>query len=362
MFENMIIPIAIGVVVFLIVIVLIVMTVSKNKKKKNNAVNTANIPQRPVVRVAQQPQQPKQVVEQKVVTNVPVKQVNTKAAPQTVVKKETTISSEPAVNTVVNEAETVLDDIQNIIGDHKVTTPEVKEESMGLDEKGRPKRIVENTKIDIDLTDEKAKENVILKLKTPSNKKTPYKVKPPVVKDTPGEHADVTINEAMEEKDEPKYDQIPEYVDPRTIKENGVDAEVTEGIALEENKASEIDVFDDTHKEENLPLTNEEGEIVEEIKATPLEEVYEYDPEDDEIEETKEEVKETKPVQTNYEVDENYSKTEILDVSEIDAAMEKRRRIAEVTEEEIFKYIAEMQDSLIDEAESYIEEMKSKVR
>ena len=371
MFENMIIPIAIGVVVFLIVIVLIAMAVSKNKKKK--VVSNNNIPPQPVVKVMPNNVSQKRLqeapVEQKVVTNAPVKQINTQTVvKQTVVQpvKHEVVSEQPEVNTVVNEAENVLDDIKNIIGDHQVTTEPEKQESMGLDEKGRPKRIVENTKIDIDLTDEKAKEDVILKLKTPSNKKTPYKVKPPVVKDTPGEKAEVTINEAMDEPDEPKYDKIPDYVDPRTIKENGVDAEVTEGVALEENKASEIDVFDDTHKEEKLPLTNEQGEYVEEVKSTPLHEEYEYDPEDDEIEETKEEVKEevkeeTKP-QTNYEVDENYSKTEILDVSEIDAAMERRRRIAEITEEEIFKYIAEMQDSLIDEAENYIEEMKSKAR
>ena len=341
---DMFIPIAIVVVVVLIVIVLIAMAITNKKGKKEISLGTPV--SNPVIPKTQTPVNNNQVLK-------PISPVEQK----TVVNQQPVVTNtRPEVNSVVNEAENVLDDIQNIIGDHQVTTNTINTR----DEKGRPKRIVENTKIDIDLTDEKAKEDVILKLKKPSNKKTPYKVKPPVVKDTPGEHAEVTINEAMDEPDEPKYDKIPEYVDPKTIKENGVDAEVTEGVALEEDKKSEIDVFDDTHKEENKPLTNEEGEQVEEIKAIPLHEEYEYDPEDDEVEETKEEVQENTPT-TNYEVDENYSKTEILDVSEINQEME-RRRIAEISDEEIFKYIQEMQDALIEEAESYIEEMKSKVR
>lgn len=341
---DIVIPIAIVVVVVLIIIVLIAMAITNKKGKKEISLGTPV--SNPVIPKTPTPVNNNQVLQ-------PITPVEQK---EPVVNQQPVVSNaRPEVNTVVNEAENVLEDIQNIIGDHKVTT----NVTDNKDEKGRPKRIVENTKIDIDLTDEKAKEDVILKLKKPSNKKTPYKVKPPVVKDTPGEHAEITINEAMNEPDEPKYDKIPEYVDPKTIKENGVDAEVTEGIALEEDKKSEIDVFDDTHKEDNKPLTNEEGEQVEEIKAVPLHEEYEYDPEDDEVEETKEEVQE-QPT-TNYEVDENYSKTEILDVSEINQEME-RRRIAEISDEEIFKYIQEMQDALIDEAENYIEEMKSKVR
>ncbi len=338
---DMIIPIAIGVVVVLIVVVLILMALTKKKNTKVNPSVSATLNRQPNFDRTDALEEPKVNVmaEQVVVVkeNKPV---------QEPVKRET-IGNTPEVRTVVDEAENVLDDIQNIIGDHQVTTP-----NDNLDEKGRPKRIVENTKIEVDPT--KDKEDVILKLKTASNKKTPYKVKPPVVKDTPGEKAEVTINEAMDEPDEPKYDKIPEYVDPKTIKENGVDAEVTEGKALQESKASEIDVFDDTHKEENKPLTNEEGEYVEEVKSTPLHEEYEYDPEDDEIEEQK--------TETTPEVSDDYSKTEMLDVDEINRELEKQRRIRQITEEEINKYIQEMQDSLIDEAELYIEEMKSKVR
>ena len=322
--NNILIPII--AVVLLIVIVTVIILVVKKKNSNNTGVEMlvpVDILEKPLLK-DEVPQKKEEVaapvVQQKV--EVPVQQQVVQAPVQQNV-------TQPAP--VAPVAQQVVQPVQQVVSQPVPQVEEVVEEE--------PK-VTQVTEV---VVSDKPKEDFILVPNIPEMSENEFDIPELKYADSLGENVSVTEAKAVEEVLEPVYDDIPEYIDPHSIVEEGENVKVLEGVAIA-SEVQEEKVYEEKADELKINMPGI-GESYELDQNSP----FNMKPNGNS------EINENIVVPKR---EDNFNKTEIFDLDKIKA--ERKKFIEEISIEELSKYINSINDDVIKEANLYIEEMKSK--
>lgn len=315
--DNLLVPII--VVVSLVIIITVIILIVKKKNKNNAGVEMlvpVDILEKPLLK-DEVPQKKEDVVtpvvQQKV--EVPVKQ------PVQVVVDQSVQVHQATHEPVQQVAKSIQPELQ---------VNEVEEEP----------KVTQVTEV---VVSDKPKEDFILVPNIPEMSENEFDIPELKYADSLGENVSVTEAKAVEEVLEPVYDDIPEYIDPHSIIEEGENVKIIEGIAI----ASEV--------QEEKVYEEKSDEL--KINMPGIGETYELD------QNSPFNMKPNGNSEINENIvvpkrEDNFNKTEIFDLDKIKA--ERKKFIEEISIEELSKYINSINDDVIKEANLYIEEMKSK--
>lgn len=315
--DNLLVPII--VVVSLVIIITVIILIVKKKNKNNAGVEMlvpVDILEKPLLK-DEVPQKKEDVVtpvvQQKV--EVPVKQ------PVQVVVDQSVQVHQATHEPVQQVAKSIQPELQ---------VNEVEEEP----------KVTQVTEV---VVSDKPKEDFILVPNIPEMSENEFDIPELKYADSLGENVSVTEAKAVEEVLEPVYDDIPEYIDPHSIIEEGENVKIIEGIAI----ASEV--------QEEKVYEEKSDEL--KINMPGIGETYELD------QNSPFNMKPNGNSEINENIvvpkrEDNFNKTEIFDLDKIKA--ERKKLIEEISIEELSKYINSINDDVIKEANLYIEEMKSK--
>ena len=315
--DNLLVPII--VVVSLVIIITVIILIVKKKNKNNAGVEMlvpVDILEKPLLK-DEVPQKKEDVVtpvvQQKV--EVPVKQ------PVQVVVDQSVQVHQATHEPVQQVAKSIQPELQ---------VNEVEEEP----------KVTQVTEV---VVSDKPKEDFILVPNIPEMSENEFDIPELKYADSLGENVSVTEAKAVEEVLEPVYDDIPEYIDPHSIIEEGENVKIIEGIAI----ASEVQE-EKVYEEKSYELK---------INMPGIGETYELD------QNSPFNMKPNGNSEINENIvvpkrEDNFNKTEIFDLDKIKA--ERKKFIEEISIEELSKYINSINDDVIKEANLYIEEMKSK--
>ena len=315
--DNLLVPII--VVVSLVIIITVIILIVKKKNKNNAGVEMlvpVDILEKPLLK-DEVPQKKEDVVtpvvQQKV--EVPVKQ------PVQVVVDQSVQVHQATHEPVQQVAKSIQPELQ---------VNEVEEEP----------KVTQVTEV---VVSDKPKEDFILVPNIPEMSENEFDIPELKYADSLGENVSVTEAKAVEEVLEPVYDDIPEYIDPHSIIEEGENVKIIEGIAI----ASEV--------QEEKVYEEKSDEL--KINMPGIGETYELD------QNSPFNMKPNGNSEINENIvvpkrEDNFNKTEIFDLDKIKA--ERKKLIEEISIEELSKYINSINDDVIKEANLYIEEMKFK--
>lgn len=315
--DNLLVPII--VVVSLVIIITVIILIVKKKNKNNAGVEMlvpVDILEKPLLK-DEVPQKKEDVVtpvvQQKV--EVPVKQ------PVQVVVDQSVQVHQATHEPVQQVAKSIQSELQ---------VNEVEEEP----------KVTQVTEV---VVSDKPKEDFILVPNIPEMSENEFDIPELKYADSLGENVSVTEAKAVEEVLEPVYDDIPEYIDPHSIIEEGENVKIIEGIAIA-SEVQEEKVYEEKSDELNINMPGI-GETYELDQNSP----FNMKPNGNS------EINENIVVPKR---EDNFNKTEIFDLDKIKA--ERKKFIEEISIEELSKYINSINDDVIKEANLYIEEMKSK--
>ena len=315
--DNLLVPII--VVVSLVIIITVIILIVKKKNKNNAGVEMlvpVDILEKPLLK-DEVPQKKEDVVtpvvQQKV--EVPVKQ------PVQVVVDQSVQVHQATQETVQQVAKSIQPELQ---------VNEVEEEP----------KVTQVTEV---VVSDKPKEDFILVPNIPEMSENEFLIPELKYADSLGENVSVTEAKAVEEVLEPVYDDIPEYIDPHSIIEEGENVKIIEGIAIA-SEVQEEKVYEEKSDELKINMPGI-GETYELNQNSP----FNMKPNGNS------EINENIVVPKR---EDNFNKTEIFDLDKIKA--ERKKFIEEISIEELSKYINSINDDVIKEANLYIEEMKSK--
>ena len=315
--DNLLVPII--VVVSLVIIITVIILIVK-KKNKNNAGVEMLVP----VDILEKPLLKDEVPQKKEDVVTPV------------VQQKVEVSVKQPVQVVVDQSVQV----------HQATNEPVQQVAKSIQPELQVNKVEEEPKVtqvtEVVVSD-KPKEDFILVPNIPEMSENEFLIPELKYADSLGENVSVTEAKAVEEVLEPVYDDIPEYIDPHSIIEEGENVKIIEGIAI----ASEV--------QEEKVYEEKSDEL--KINMPGIGETYELD------QNSPFNMKPNGNTEINENIvvpkrEDNFNKTEIFDLDKIKA--ERKKFIEEISIEELSKYINSINDDVIKEANLYIEEMKSK--